>query len=166
MAEKNGWPVPLLSYVQRDAIRSDVVLLEKGAVEDCRTFRLRSLPQRQACTNGSPASEESAATSSWHRNRVLLPGRCVGRHVLFQAVRISLIETHDADLIYCLWCNCETYGGNIRLVYPQILSEERLVPGNRHLDVDLTTRRDQAPFQAFPCPLFASPEDGPMAGLI
>ena len=52
------------------------------------------------------------------------------------------------------------------LVYPQILSEERLVPGNRHLDVDLTTRRDQAPFQAFPCPLFASPEDGPMARLI
>jgi hypothetical protein len=30
VAEKNGWPFPLLSYGQGDAIRRDVVRLEAG----------------------------------------------------------------------------------------------------------------------------------------
>ena len=61
MAEKNGWPFPLLSYVQGDAISSDVVLLEKGAVDASKTFRSSHSTQQQAGTNGSSAGEESAA---------------------------------------------------------------------------------------------------------
>jgi len=68
MAEKNGWPFPLLSYVQGDAISSDVVLLEKGAVDASKTFRSSHSTQQQAGTNGSPTREESAARNGWHRN--------------------------------------------------------------------------------------------------
>ena len=35
MTKQNGRPVPLLSDVQRDAIRSDLVLLESGVVDAC-----------------------------------------------------------------------------------------------------------------------------------
>ncbi len=61
MAEKNGWPFPLLSYVQGDAISSDVVLLEQGAVDACKTLRSSHSTQQQAGSNDSPAREESAA---------------------------------------------------------------------------------------------------------
>ena len=33
MAEKNRWPFPLLSHMQGDAIGSDVVFLQTGAVD-------------------------------------------------------------------------------------------------------------------------------------
>ena len=38
MAEKYGWPFPLLSYMQGDAIGLDIVLLEKRAAA-AKTFR-------------------------------------------------------------------------------------------------------------------------------
>jgi hypothetical protein len=64
VAEKNGWPFPLLSYMQGDAISSDVVLLEKGAVDASKPFRSSHSTQQQAGTNGSPTREESAARNS------------------------------------------------------------------------------------------------------
>jgi hypothetical protein len=63
VAEKNGWPFPLLSYVQGDAISSEVVLLEKWAVAS-KPFRSSHSTQQQAGTNGSPTREESAAGNS------------------------------------------------------------------------------------------------------
>ena len=66
MAKKDGRPFPLFSYVQRDAISSDVVFLERGA-DASKPFRFSHLTQQQACTNGSPARKESAAINSWHR---------------------------------------------------------------------------------------------------
>jgi len=58
MAEQNGWPFPLLSYVQGDSISSDVVLPEKGVVHGSRTFSLSHLTQQQVCTNGGSARKE------------------------------------------------------------------------------------------------------------
>ena len=71
MAEKNGWPFPLLSYVQGDAISSDVVLLEKGAVDAANTSRSRHSTQQQTGTNGSPTREESAARNGIRINAPL-----------------------------------------------------------------------------------------------
>src|SRR5579864_8220350 len=81
MAEKNGSPLPLLSYVQGDAISGDVVLLEKRAVDPFKTLRSSHSTQQQAGTNSSPTREESAARNSRHRNHVLLPGHGDVRHV-------------------------------------------------------------------------------------
>ena len=64
MAEKNGWPFTLLSDVQGDAISSDVVLPEKGAVDASKTCRSSHSTQQQAGTNGSASREESAASGS------------------------------------------------------------------------------------------------------
>jgi hypothetical protein len=64
VAEKNGRPFTLLSYVQGDAIGSDVILLEQGAVDACKIFRSSHSTQQQAGTNGNPAREESAAGNS------------------------------------------------------------------------------------------------------
>jgi DNA-binding transcriptional LysR family regulator len=57
VAEKNGWPFPLVSYVQGDAISRDVVLLE--AVVDPRIFRFSHLTLHQACDHGSASDEQS-----------------------------------------------------------------------------------------------------------
>jgi hypothetical protein len=83
MAEKNGRPFALLSYVQGDAIGSDVVLLETLGAS--RTFRFSHLPQQQACTNSGPTCQESAARDSRHGTHNLLSSRCDGRHVLSEA---------------------------------------------------------------------------------
>ena len=68
MAKKNGRPFPLLRYVQRDAISSDVVILQRGSVDSPSTFSFGRLTQQQACANGSPASEESSARYDGERN--------------------------------------------------------------------------------------------------
>ena len=65
MAEKNGWPFPLLSYVQGDAISADVVLPGKGAVDASMTFRSSHSTQQQTGANGGPAPEESAARNGF-----------------------------------------------------------------------------------------------------
>jgi hypothetical protein len=50
--------------VQGDAISSDVVLPEKGAVDASKTCRSSHSTQQQAGTNGSASREESAASGS------------------------------------------------------------------------------------------------------
>jgi hypothetical protein len=79
MAEKNGGPFPLLSNVQGNAISSDVVLLENGAVDASNTFRSRHSTQHQTGTHGRAAREEGAARNSWPKNHPL-PCRCDVRH--------------------------------------------------------------------------------------
>src|SRR5476649_2856188 len=62
VAEKNGRPVPLFSYVQGDAIGSNVVLLEGLVAARVLCFSL--LTQQQGCSNGSPTREERAARNN------------------------------------------------------------------------------------------------------
>ena len=56
MAEDNGRPFALLSQVQGDAIRHDVVLLE--ALVARRIFRFSHLTLQQACNNGGRATSK------------------------------------------------------------------------------------------------------------
>jgi hypothetical protein len=64
MAEKNGWPFPLFSYMQGDAIGGDIVLLERRTVDASKPFRFNRFVQQQARTNGDPAGKESATINS------------------------------------------------------------------------------------------------------
>jgi hypothetical protein len=75
VAEKNGWAFPLLSNVQGDAVRSDIVLLE--TVVAPKIFRFSHSTLQQACNNGGASHEQSAARQRW----------------------IFLIAAHDADFI-------------------------------------------------------------------
>jgi len=103
VAEKNSWPFPLLSYVQGDAISTDVVFLEQGAVGASTTARFSHLTQQQASTNGSPSREESAARNSWPRTQICFPVCCDGGHALLGAdFQVFLIEAHDGHPIHFL----------------------------------------------------------------
>jgi hypothetical protein len=55
VAEKDSRPLSLLGYVQGDAIRSDIVVLEVWAVDASRRFRLSHSTQQRARTGSSPA---------------------------------------------------------------------------------------------------------------
>lgn len=85
MAKKNGSPAALLGYMQRDAIGSYVVLLERKAVGAAGPLRSSSSTQQQAC---GPARQENTARNGWHGSHTLIPPRCDGRHVLAEALRL------------------------------------------------------------------------------